>query len=74
MLQSCVSGHIDHQQGGTIGTNTYSRFQIGCFSGHTQCHHSDAAKGSLGIKAMCFPMQASELGASELGLGSKIAL
>ena len=46
------SGHIDHQQTGMIGTNKYNNFLTGNFSVHAQCHHSDAAKGSLGIKAM----------------------
>ena len=44
-----------------IGTNKNNSFLTGMSSVHAQWHHSDAAKGGLGIKAIRFPMQLSEL-------------
>ena len=31
------------------------QLRAGTFSVHAQCHHSDAARGSVGIKAVRFP-------------------
>ena len=46
-------------------TNIYgvygSKLRAGNFPVHVQCHHSDAARGSLGIKAVRFTIQPREL-------------